>query len=184
MAVQRGISSIIFSIIGIVIIVLAVFVIIRIFNSSPPAKELIYKTIELHKASEPVDRANLISSMDELVAESKSEEIQEQWDRMMGCLTARCPDEAFLDMVLVTVAQYEKDIPESALLINVIATSKYWSKPDHLLEFSKALSMSNEQIRNLDNRKIEKIWEQIVSCKGVCPEKNDLYFDLIKAVVQ
>jgi hypothetical protein len=119
-----------------------------------------------------------------LVADVNSKEVKDQWDRMMQCLSTSCPDEAYLDMVLVTVANFEGDIPQSDVLINVIATNKYWGNAEHLLEFSKALSMANEQVQLLDNRKADKLWEQIVECNNACPEKNNLYFDLIRTIVQ
>lgn len=184
MAVQRGFSTVIFSILGIIIIVAAVMVIVKVMSGEPPVKPIIYKSIELRKATDPVDRANLISNLDDLVAESDSTEVKDQWDRMTKCLSTSCPDEAYLDMVLVTVAAFEKDIPESALLINIIATAKYWGDPEHLLEFSKALSIANEQVTETQDRKIEKAWEEIVKCNNACPEKNDLYFDVIATVVQ
>lgn len=184
MAVQRGFSTILFSILGIVIVVAMVVIIVNVMSSEPPVKEIIFKSIELRKAADPVDRANLISALDDLVAESDSAEIKDQWDRMTKCLSTACPDEAYLDMVLVTVAAFEKDIPESALLINIIATAKYWGDPEHLLDFSKALSIANEQVSESENRKVEKAWEEIVKCNNTCPEKNDLYFDVIAAVVQ
>ena len=184
MAVQRGFGSIIASIIGIVIVVLAVIIILKVVRPEPPIKYIIFKSIELRNATNPVEKANLISSLDDLVASSKSQEVKDQWDRMMQCLPTTCPDEAYLDMVLVTVAAFEKGIPDSALLINIIATSKYWGNADHLLEFSKALSIANDQIDKLNNRKAEKAWQQIVECNGTCSDKNSLYFDVIKAIVQ
>lgn len=173
-----------FAIVGIVILVVAVIIIINVVRSPPSVKDLIGKSIDLRKATDPVDRANLITALDDLVAQSKSVEVQEQWERMTQCLATACPDEAYLDMVLVTVAAFEQDVPESALLINVIATAKYWGDAEHLLDFSKALSIANEQVKTLEDRKVEKAWEKIVECNGVCPEKNDLYFDVISAIVQ
>ncbi|GEM_PF-2015497 len=184
MAVQRGFGTIIFSIIGIVIVVLAVFVILKIVRSEPPVVPLIYKSIDLRQAENPVDRADLITNIDDLVVDLDNKEVKDQWDRMMQCLSTSCPDEAYLDMVLVAVANFEGDVPHSDVLINVIATNKYWGNDEHLLEFSKALSMANEQVLLLDNRKAEKLWEQIVECNDACSEKNGLYFDFIRAVVQ
>src|SRR5574341_77447 len=184
MAVQRGFSTIIFSIIGIIIVVAAVIVIVNVMSGEPPVKQIIVKSIELRKASDPVDRANLISNLDDLVTDADSPEIKDQWDRMTKCLSTSCPDEAYLDIVLVTVAAFESDIKESALLINVIAAAKYWNDPEHLLEFSKALSIANEQVKATEDRRIEKAWEMIVKCNNACPEKNDLYFDLIQSIVQ
>lgn len=184
MAVQRGFGTVIFSIIGIVIVVLAVFVILKVVRSEPPVVPLIYKSIDLRHAENPVDRANLITNIDDLVVDLNSKEVKDQWDRMMQCLSTSCPDEAYLDMVLVIVANFEADIPKSDVLINVIATNKYWGNNEHLLEFSKALSMANEQVQLLDDRKAEKLWEQIVECNNSCAEKNNLYFDLIRTIVQ
>ncbi len=184
MAVQRGFSTVIFSILGILIIVVAVVVIMKVMRNEPPVKGIIYKSIELRKAVEPVERANLISSLDDLVAEADNQEVRDQWDKMMQCLSTSCPDEAYLDMILVTVAAFEQDIPESAVLINIIATAKYWGDAEHLLDFSKAMSMSNEQIEALQDRKAEKLWQQAVECNNACPEKNDLYFELIGTIVQ
>jgi len=184
MSVQRGFGSIIAAIIGIVILAVTVVIIVKVMTGEPPIKAIIYKTSELRRATAPLERANLITDLDDLVVEANNDDVKEQWDRMTQCLAAGCPDEAYLDMILVTVAAFEQDIPESALLINIIATAKYWDKPENLLDFSKALSIANEQIQSLDNRKIEKIWTQIVECNGVCPEKNSLYFELIGAIVQ
>ncbi len=184
MAVQRGISTVLFSILGIIIIVAAVIIIVKVMSSEPPVKDIILKSIELKKATDAIDRANLISALDDLVAASKSSEVKDQWDRMTKCLGTACPDEAYIDMVLVTTAAFEKDLPESALLINIIATEKYWGNPENLLDFSRALSIANEQVQASENRKVEKAWEEIVKCNNACPEKNDLYFDVIAAVVQ
>jgi hypothetical protein len=184
MAVQRGFSSVIFAILGILVVVVAVAVIAGVLVSEPPVKGIIDKSIELRKATEPVERSNLISALDDLVLQADNQDVRDQWDRMMQCLAASCPDEAYLDMVLVTVAQFEDQIPESAVLINIIATAKYWGNPEHLLDFSKAMSMANEQIELLDNRKVEKLWQLVVECNNACPEKNDLYFELIGTIVQ
>ncbi len=184
MAVSRGIGTVLVSLLGIAIVLAAVVIIASVLGGEAPIKPLIYKTSELRKATDPVEKANLITAIDDLVVQAENDEVTAQWDRMMGCLATACPDEAYLDMVLVTVAAFEEDIPESALLINIIATAKYWGDSEHLLDFSKALSIANEQIDTLDDRKAQKIWEQIVECNNVCPEKNDLYFDLIGAIVQ
>ena len=87
-------------------------------------------------------------------------------------------------MVLVVISAFEAEIPESDVLVNVIATSKYWDDGDNILEFSKALTLSNEQIEELDNRKAEGIWQDIVDCNNECSERNDLYFDLIKTIMK
>ena len=103
---------------------------------------------------------------------------------MTQCLGTSCPDEAYMDFVLVTVTVYEKELPESPLLINLIAVAKYWGDQEHILDFSKALSMANDQIDSLKNKNAHKAWEEIVQCNNTCNEKNDLFFELISAIVQ
>jgi hypothetical protein len=103
---------------------------------------------------------------------------------MLSCLSDICPDEAFLDLVLVTTAAYETEIPNSATIINAIATVKYWGQPEQMLDFSRAMSAANDQIEESDNRAAKKVWGQILACENTCAEKNDLYFALIKDLVQ
>lgn len=184
MTVSRGVSAILISIVGIIIILVAVFAIASMLGSNAPVKPIIAKTIQLKQATEPVEKAKLITDLDDLITQTENKELKDQWDRMMGCLSTSCPDEAFLDMVLVTVANYEQELPESALLINIIATAKYWGNQEHLLEFSKALSMANDQVDELQNKNARKQWQQIVECNGTCPEKNDLFFNIIETIAQ
>jgi len=184
MSITRGVRPIIISIVGIIIIAIAAVVIVNLVNGESPVQNLIYKSLELRDAKNAVDRADLITGLDELVAESNNPRVLDQWNKMLECLSSACPDEAFLDMVLVSVAEYETDVDHSALLINVIATAKYWDNPDHMLDFSKALSTADNQIQELKIRGIEKKWSQIVDCNGQCPEMYDQYFDLIKAIVR
>ena len=184
MPVSRGVGSIIISIAGILVLVLAVFVIASLFGSNAPIKPTIHKSIELRNATNPVEKAKLISDLDDLIAQTENQELKDQWDRMMQCLATSCPDEAYLDIVLVTVSAFEKDLPESAVLINIIAVGKYWGNNDHLLEFSKALSMANDQIDELNSKSARKKWQEIVECNGTCSEKNELFFELIESIVQ
>jgi len=184
MAVSRGISNMILSIVGVIIFLGVIIIIAKMLGSDAPVRPILYKGIELRSATNPVDKAELITTIDGLVIQAKSDEIKDQWDRMLPCLSTACPDEAYLDFALVTIAAYEEEIPESIVLINVIATGKYWNNPDRLLEFSKALTLANEQVESLKNRKAEKIWDDIVECNGECSEKNDLYFDLIKTIIK
>jgi len=53
-----------------------------------------------------------------------------------------------------------------------------------LLEFSRALSMANEDIEELASKKTRNAWQDVVECNNTCPEKDDLLFDLIETLVQ
>lgn len=184
MSLSKGVGSAIAGIAGIVVLVVVVVILMNVLSSEPPVDELIVKSIDLRNAESPVDRADLITEIDDLVAAAKDEDVREQWERMLDCLRTSCPDEAYLDMTLVTVSSFENEVERSALLINVIATAKYWGREDQMLDFSKALSTANDQVEELGDRSVEKSWDAVVECNGECPEMFDLYFDLVKNVVQ
>ena len=184
MTVSRGVLNVIISVAGVAILLIAVIIIASLLASDAPVKPIIYKSIELRNATDPVQKAKLITDLDDLILQTENTEVIDQWTRMMGCLGTTCPDEAYLDLVLVTVAQFENELPESALIINLIAVSKYWGNQENILEFSKALSIANDQLEELGKKQVRKNWQQIVDCNGTCPEKNDLFFDLIEAIAQ
>ncbi|PIN74805.1 hypothetical protein COV18_06330 [Candidatus Woesearchaeota archaeon CG10_big_fil_rev_8_21_14_0_10_37_12] len=181
---SRGIGSIVASIVGIIIIVAVAIILVKVLIKEPPVNELITITVDLRNAETSLQKANLITKLDDLVIESDSEEVINQWERMMDCMPTACPDEAYLDMILIITSAFEPDIPQSRLLINLIATAKYWGNEEKVLDFSKSMSIANTQIEQTTNRKAEKAWQAIVDCNNVCEEKNNLYFELIKTIVQ
>ncbi|MBS3148520.1 hypothetical protein J4219_06540 [Candidatus Woesearchaeota archaeon] len=184
MTVSRGVGNILLTAAGAAIVIVTIVIIASLLGSDTPVDYLISKSLELRKAQDPVQRAQLITEIDDIITNADSSELLDQWNRMMGCLATSCPNEAYLDLVLVTTATFEDDLPQSALLINVIATAKYWGDPEHLLEFSRALSMANEDIEELASKKTRNAWQDVVECNNTCPEKDDLLFDLIETLVQ
>ena len=184
MSIARGIGKYVVTALAILIVIIGVVIAAALMASNAPVKPIIYKSIELRNATDPVKKARLITDLDDLVAQTQNDAVINQWSRMTDCLGTACPDEAYLDLVLITVAEYEEEIPESPLLINAIAVSKYLNDGDHLLEFSKALSLATDQVEQFKSKNIRKIWDQIVVCNGTCSAKNDLFFEFIKTVVQ
>jgi len=184
MTVSRGVGSIIAAIAGVLVVVIAVVILIAVLTPNSNPSGLISKTIDLRNAKTPIERANLITFIDDEVAKLGSKDVKEQWDRMLSCLSDVCPDEAFLDLILVTTASFETEISNSATIINVIATVKYWGKPENMLDFSRAMSTANDQIDDSNNRAAKKTWGQILACENTCEDKNDLYFALIRDLAQ
>lgn len=184
MAVSRGVGSYILAILGIVVVIGAIFLIAKIVGGNAPIKPIIQYSIELRNTNDTVKKSELISKLDELIQQAENDDLTEQWQRMTGCLGTSCPDEAYFDLVLVVVSVYEADIPHSATIINLIATNKYWGDPEQIVEFSKAMTLADDQIRDLKNRSSEKTWQEIVACNAVCPERNDLFFELIGNILQ
>jgi hypothetical protein len=184
MAVSRGVGSYILAILGILVVIAAIFVIVKIVGADAPIKPIIQYGIELRNTNDTIKKSELISKLDELIQQADNEDLTEQWQRMTGCLGTTCPDEAYFDLVLVVVSSYETDIPESATIINLIATNKYWGDPEQIVEFSKAMTLADEQIRDLKSRSAEKVWAEIIACNAVCPERNSLFFRLIGTILQ
>lgn len=184
MTVSRGVGSVIAAIAGILLIVVTVVILIAVLTPNSNPSGLISKSIELRDAKTPIERANLITSIDDEIANLGNSEISEQWDRMISCLSDVCPDEAFLDLILVTTAEFETEIQNSATIINAIATVKYWGNAENMLDFSRAMSTADSQIEESDNRAVKKVWDEILECENTCDDKNDLYFALIKALAQ
>lgn len=184
MSVERGVTNYVLGILGILLIIIAVIISLSVFVKEPSVKPILAKSIELRNATDPVRKAKLITDLDSVISESKNENLVSQWGRMTECLSTRCPDEAYFDLTLITLAQYPEDFPESELLVNVIAVNKYWGDNEHLLEFSKSLSAATDKVSELKSKNAKKIWDQIVACNGVCAQKNDLFFDFIKVVSQ
>ncbi|RMD57648.1 hypothetical protein D6825_03445 [Candidatus Woesearchaeota archaeon] len=184
MAISRGVLNILISIIGITIILAAIILIASLFGSDAPIKPIIRTGIELRDSKNPVEKAKLITELDDLIAQADNPDLSEQWDRMMACLQKTCPDEAYLDLVLVTATSFEDELAESPVLINIITAAKYWDDPDHLLEFSRALSLASDQIESQSSRPVRNAWEKVIACNNTCPERNDNLFEVIKNIAQ
>lgn len=184
MTVSRGVINAVLSIVGVLVLLGVILLIASLLGSNAPVKPVLIQGIELRSAQDPVVKAQLISDLDDLIAQSENEALSDQWDRMLECLGTKCPDRAYLDFVLVIAAAFEDELPQSALMINIIASAKYWDDPEHLLEFSRAVSLTNDQIDALENKKASRQWQDVVECNGTCEQKYDLYFDLIKTVAQ
>jgi len=184
MTVSRGVGTVIAAIAGILLIVVTVVILVAVLTPNSDPSSLISKAIELRNSKTPIERANLITSIDDEVASLGNSDVSEQWDRMLSCLSEVCPDEAFLDLILVTTAAFETEIPNSATIINAIATVKYWGNSENMLDFSRAMSNADKQIEESDNRAAKKVWDQILECENTCEDKNNLYFALIRALTQ
>lgn len=184
MTVSRGVGGVLAAIAGIFVIIVTIVVLVAVLTPDIDPSNLVVKAIELRNAKTDIERANLITDIDDEVAILGNVKIKDQWDRMLSCLSEICPDDAFFDLVLVATVSYETSVPNSATIINAIATIKYWGISEQMLDFSRAMSSANDQIEESDNRAAKKLWDQILACENTCAEKNDLYFSLIKVLVQ
>ncbi|OYT32886.1 hypothetical protein DRJ22_00490 [Candidatus Woesearchaeota archaeon] len=181
---KRGRKRIVLSIIGVIIFFITIIAIASILGSNTPVKPMITTTIKLRTATEPVTKSQLISSLDTYVAQAENPTLTEQWNRVVNCLGEGCPDEAFSDTIFVLCSEYKKDLPHCKLIMNIIATNRFWNNTERVLEFSKAMTTADKTINEIGNRRITKTWDEIIKCNGKCAEKNDLLFKLIDEIIK
>lgn len=184
MTVARGVGNTLMAIGGLLILLFAIVVLAKVLGSDAPIKPIILHGIELRNTDDAVQKAELVSLLDDLVQQAENDDLSDQWYRMTKCLSDGCPDDAYFDLVLATAAIYEEDLPQSPVLINLIATNKYWGDPEQVVEFSRAMTLADDQIRELKSRRADTVWSDIVECNAVCDERNDLFFELIGIVVE
>lgn len=183
MAVAKGVGKFI-AVIGIVLIVIiGVIIVSQVAGGEPPVKSIVLKSIELRGNQDSVRRAQIISSLDTLIAEAEDPNLDEQWARMTECLANSCPDDAYFDIIFVTINDHQTDIKNADLLLNLLVVNRYWGTED-VVEFSKSLSEVDSQITELDNRKAKSSWEDVVKCNNECAEKDDYYFELIRTIAE
>ena len=129
-----------------------------------------------------VTRSGLVSLTDDKIKSIDNPLVTEQWGTLLGCLETGCEDSKFFAMVFVLAL--EENIPHRKLITDLVITQRYWGSEENILIFSKALTDVDSGIALLGSSKIKTEWQTVVDCDGVCEEKNDLYFTLIKDVIK
>ena len=79
MSVARGVGRYVLSALGILLIIVAIVLAASLIASDAPVKPIIYKSIDLRNATDPVKKARLITDLEDLVAQTKNEAVINQW---------------------------------------------------------------------------------------------------------
>lgn len=171
-------------IIGLLVIVALVFFVKQVFFSSPSATELMLNTIALRSTNDTVQRANLISDMDDMVRGLENDGITAQWGTLSNCIaTNGCTQDDYFDFLMIVAIERQDDVPNAALIANVIMMNRYWGNAEKIIEFSKALSEANDQVEALQLKSVKNKWQEAVYCDGKCPTYHALFFDFIKLLL-
>ncbi len=163
------------------LIFLALLTAVYQFTKAEPGPEIVVNVIELRSEQQTLVRSQLISRTEDLVQETGSRAVQSEWGALSDCIGGTCEDTNYFNFIQTVV--HETSIPHSALLTNIIATYKYWGT-DQVVLFSRAMTEVNEGIGQLYSRTAQETWKKIVACDGQCGEENELYFSLIKSIVE
>lgn len=151
------------------------------WGSASDAQQLILNTVALRKGPpEVVKRSALIAQTNTLVEGMGNKRIQGEWDGLAQCMAKGCIDPDYYNFIITVTTQ--KRVANRDLLYNLILANKYWGT-NEIIDFSQALTKADTAVEQLGSREASKKWNEIVECDGKCPEKNDLFFEMIKLVV-
>ncbi len=171
-------------IIGVLFLTAVLFFVIDAIRGEPPIKELMLSTITLRSTNDTVQRAELVTDMDEMVKRLKSDGITAQWITLTGCIAANdCTQDDYFDLLLMVAIEKREDVPHADLIVNAITANRYWGNSEKIIEFSKALSDANDQVRELQLQTVANKWQEIVYCDGTCANVHDLFLDFIRLVL-
>jgi hypothetical protein len=162
-------------------------IVISVFNAigfAPSPSGLIEGTIKLRGMTEAVPRAALITQMDDNVRAIDNPAITAQWTVLSGCVAgSACTQDDYFDFLLMIAMEEPDEVPNSELIVNLLTVNRYWGQPERIIEFSKALTVANDQVRALQMQAIEGKWQEVVRCDGKCPEYHDLFFELVRLLI-
>lgn len=164
------------------VLVIIIFFAYKFITAAPAVKPIASNIVQLKSQTNPLDKAKIVSSTDNLVRDLSNQEVQEQWDLITKCINTGCTDKRYFDFLIILTTQYQDEIANSELLLNILAVQRYWGTDDVIM-FSKAMSHVDEQIEQTQSRTLKKKWEEIISCNNECPESSDLFLGLIHALV-
>lgn len=184
MAVLKGVNKALLVSAAILAILILIVILATMITTGPSVEPIILNTISLRNVEDPVTKAQLISVLDELVADTQNAPINEQWGRVTSCLGQKCPDDAFFDTIFVVASEYSPTLPNSELVMNILFVNRYWNDDEKVVEFSKSLSAIDAAVPLLNDREVERDWNKVVECNNACSEKNDLYFEMLRDTVQ
>ena len=170
------------------IIVLFVFALLifvkQVFFPAPSPTMLMMDTMTLRTTNSTVERAELISDMDDAVRRIENDAIMAQWITLTDCLAAgTCSQDHYFDLLLMVAIEERDEVSNAELVANVITVNRYWGNSEKIVEFSKALSASDDQIYEIGLKTVSNKWQEIVDCDGKCAEFHQLFFEFTRLLL-
>jgi len=171
-------------IIGILVLIALIIFVKQVFFGSPSPTQLMQDTMTLRTTNDTVERAQLISSMDERVKEIESDAIAAQWATLADCIAGDvCTQDDYFDFLLMVAVEKKDEVANSDLIVNVITVNRYWGNSEKIIEFSKALSDADGQVEALQLKTVRNKWQEVIYCDGKCAEFHQLFFDFIRLLM-
>jgi hypothetical protein len=170
--------------IGTLVLIALVIFIKQVFFASPSPSQLMTDAMVLRTNNDTVEKAALISSIDERVNEMESDAIAAQWSTLADCIAGNlCTQDDYFDFLLMVAVEKRDEVPNSDIIVNIITINRYWGNSEKIIEFSKALSEADSQVEALQLKTLRNKWQEIVYCDGKCAEFHTLFFDFIRLLL-
>jgi hypothetical protein len=180
-------KNVVIAVISIMILFAVIFALVSVFSSNATIQPLIQSTIKLRSnLDDPVLRAKAITELNDIVQELDSPGINEGWTVMASCVpTAEgCSDDDFMNFIISAVNDREKDLTYGAVVQDIIVVHRYWGDSENVIQFSQALTNVNTGISEMHASSAMNLWNKIIECNGVCPEYDNLFFELVEVISQ
>lgn len=174
-----SLKTVVIGTLGLGILVTALAILLSFTTGESQTPELIPTIVKLYQDRDnSVEKAKDITKIDEIVTDIDNTEVTDAWLSMLDCLKETCVPDDYFNFIMIVINEKGHEIKYSNLLTNILITQRYWGT-ENIVEFSKALTAANTDIEALHNKAISSKWKEVVECNGVCPEKNDLFFQTI-----
>ncbi len=166
----------------IAVVLVLIIVVYKLLTAGPAIKPITNNIIKLRLANNPLDKAKIISSTDNLVNKINNDDVKSQWSEIIDCVNKGCSDKKYFDFLIVLFNQYGDKLARSDLLLNLLAVERYWGT-DEVITFSKAMSFVDDEISRSHSKSMKDKWDELVKCNNQCEKENDLFFELIQLIV-
>lgn len=174
-----SLKTVVIGTLGLGILVTALAVLLSFTAGESTTPELIPTIVKLYQDKDnSVEKAKDITKIDEVVTDIDDTSVSEAWYSMLDCLKGTCVPDDYFNFIMIVINEKSHEIKYSNLLTNILITQRYWGT-ENIVEFSKALTAANTDIEALHDKTISAAWQDVVDCNGVCPEKNDLFFQMM-----
>ncbi|GEM_PF-2231180 len=172
------------ALIGTIILAIGIILAYFVLKGPQPYVPLILDVISIRSVgNNSIEKAKIIDDMDNHITKIQNKDVINKWDELTNCFEAGCSDETIFDFILSILISHPKKITNAKLMADIIVVGRFWGSGE-VLKFSKALTASNEAIESISSKEIDRKWEQIVACKGICADNNNLIFDEIRLIAQ
>lgn len=180
-----SLKTVVIGALGLGIIITALAVALSFFvGNQADVPTLLLNTIDLkQKLDDPVVRAKAVTNIDDAVRSLRNDAISESWQTVLSCLQQGCVPDDYFNFIAVVIQEKKEEAVNSDLIFNILIVQRYWGG-ENIVEFSKALAAANDEVEQLRSKAASDKWSDIVECNGACPEKDDLFFEMIKIVLQ